>query len=142
MGGKAAWTAWESFSRIQVPPPDTRVRLPAFCCLRNRSGCAKVPVLTALLGLPLVAGILWIFQNVDNAWLWAWLVFTAFQLLMTYLAPSLILPLFNKFEPMEDGELKSAILAYARGIKFPLENVYQMDGSRRSTKSNAFFMIS
>jgi STE24 endopeptidase len=49
------------------------------------------------------------------------------------------MPLFNKFTPLESGELKSAILSYANSIKFPLENVYVMDGSRRSSKSNAFF---
>ena len=63
--------------------------------------------LAVLLGAPLLALVIWIFGAVENAWLWAWLAFTSFQLLMTYLAPSLILPLFNKFEPMEDGELKS-----------------------------------
>jgi STE24 endopeptidase len=49
------------------------------------------------------------------------------------------MPLFNKYSPLETGELKSAILSYADSIKFPLENVYVMDGSRRSSKSNAFF---
>jgi STE24 endopeptidase len=50
-----------------------------------------------------------------------------------------IMPLFNKFAPLENGELKSAILAYAGSINFPIENIYVMDGSRRSSKSNAFF---
>lgn len=96
-------------------------------------------VLSALLGLPLAAGILWIFQEVPNAWLWAWAFVTAFQLILTYLAPSLILPLFNKFTPMPDGELKNAI--HALGVKcgFPLEGVYEIDGSKRSTKANAYF---
>jgi STE24 endopeptidase len=95
--------------------------------------------LAALLGLPLVAGILWIFQEVPNAWLWAWAFVTAFQLILTYLAPSLILPLFNKFTPMPDGELKDGI--HALGVKcgFPLEGVFVIDGSKRSTKANAYF---
>ncbi len=95
--------------------------------------------LAALLGLPLAAGILWIFQEVPNAWLWAWAFVTAFQLILTYLAPSLILPLFNKFTPMRDGELKDGI--HALGVKcgFPLEGVYEIDGSKRSTKANAYF---
>ena len=96
-------------------------------------------LLGAILGIPLLALVLWIFGAVDNAWLWAWLVFTAFQLLMTYLAPSLILPLFNKFEPMEDGELKSRIQDMAKQCEFPLTEIHVMDGSKRSTKSNAFF---
>lgn len=95
--------------------------------------------LAAVLGLPLAAGILWIFNAVPNAWLWAWAFVTAFQLILTYLAPSLILPLFNKFTPMPDGELKDGI--HALGVKcgFPLEGVYEIDGSKRSTKANAYF---
>ena len=96
-------------------------------------------LLGALLGIPLLAMVLWIFGAVDNAWLWAWLAFTAFQLLMTYLAPTYILPLFNKFEPMEDGELKSRIQDMSKKCDFPLTEIYVMDGSKRSTKSNAFF---
>lgn len=96
-------------------------------------------VLSAVLGLPLAAGILWIFLKVPNAWLWAWAFVTAFQLILTYLAPSLILPLFNKFTPMPDGDLKEKI--HALGVKcgFPLEGVYEIDGSKRSTKANAYF---
>jgi STE24 endopeptidase len=56
-----------------------------------------------------------------------------------FIAPTWIMPLFNKFTPLDAGELKSAILSYAGSIKFPVENVYVMDGSRRSSKSNAFF---
>jgi len=96
-------------------------------------------VLAVVIGAPLLALVLWIFGAVENAWLWAWLAFTAFQLLMTYLAPSLILPLFNKFEPMEDGELKSAIQDMSKKCDFPLTEIHVMDGSKRSTKSNAFF---
>ncbi|MDG0994530.1 MAG: M48 family metallopeptidase [Akkermansiaceae bacterium] len=96
-------------------------------------------LLGSILGIPLLALVLWIFGTVENAWLWAWLAFTGFQLLMTYLAPSLILPLFNKFEPMEDGELKSRIQDMAKDCEFPLTEIHVMDGSKRSTKSNAFF---
>jgi STE24 endopeptidase len=96
-------------------------------------------VLAALLGLPLMAAILWIFGNVQHAWLWAWAVVTAFQLILTYLAPSLIMPLFNKFTPMPDGELKREIEALGMKCGFPLTGVFVMDGSKRSTKANAFF---
>ena len=95
--------------------------------------------LAALLGLPLAAGILWIFHVVPNAWLWAWAFVTAFQLILTYLAPSLILPLFNKFTPMPNGELKEKIHALGLKCGFPLEGVYEIDGSKRSTKANAYF---
>ena len=96
-------------------------------------------ILLALIGGPILALILWIFDSVENAWLWAWVAFTVIQLLLTYIAPSVFLPLFNKFEPMEDGELKTAINDMAEKCDFPLTELYIMDGSKRSTKSNAFF---
>ena len=95
--------------------------------------------LAAALGLPLAAGILWIFGNVAHAWLWAWGLLTAFQLVLTYLAPSLIMPLFNKFTPMPEGGLKRDIEALGVKCGFPLTGVFVMDGSKRSTKANAFF---
>ena len=96
-------------------------------------------VLMVLIGAPILSLILWIFNSIENAWLWAWISFTVLQLLLTYLAPTYILPLFNKFEPMGDGELKSAINKLAKKCDFPLTEIYVMDGSKRSTKSNAFF---
>ncbi len=96
-------------------------------------------VLAAVIGLPLGAAVLWIFGNVPNAWLWAWAVVTAFQLVLTYLAPSLIMPLFNKFTPMPDGVLKQEIETLGVKCGFPLTGVFVMDGSKRSTKANAFF---
>ncbi len=96
-------------------------------------------LLAALLGLPLAAAVLWIFGNVPHAWLWAWGVVTVFQLLLTWLAPSLIMPLFNKFTPMPDGVLKQQIEALGTRCGFPLDGVFVMDGSKRSTKANAFF---
>ncbi len=95
--------------------------------------------LAAVIGLPLMAAGLWIFGNVSHAWLWAWIVVTAFQLILTYLAPSLIMPLFNKFTPMPDGALKQQIEALGVKCGFPLTGVFVMDGSKRSTKANAFF---
>ncbi|NNE90425.1 MAG: M48 family metallopeptidase [Verrucomicrobiales bacterium] len=100
---------------------------------------AKGYLLAAVIGLPILALILWIFQAVPHAWLWGWGATTAFSLLLAYVAPTLILPLFNKFEPLEDGELKSEIHAMAEKCDYPLKEVTQMDGSKRSTKSNAFF---
>lgn len=96
-------------------------------------------LLAALIGLPLMAAVLWIFGHVPHAWLWAWLVVTAFQLLLTWLAPTLIMPLFNKFTPMPDGPLKSEIEALGVRCGFPLDGVFVMDGSKRSSKANAFF---
>jgi STE24 endopeptidase len=96
-------------------------------------------LLAVVLGLPLLAGILWIFNEVPYAWLWAWLLVTAFQLVLTYVAPSWIMPLFNKFTPMPEGSLKSAIERLGERCGFPLDGVFVMDGSKRSTKANAFF---
>ncbi|WP_033367191.1 M48 family metallopeptidase [Rubritalea marina] len=99
----------------------------------------KGATLSLLIGIPILAAILWIFNSVEHAWLWAWITLTAIQLLLTYLAPTYILPLFNTFEPMPDGELKSAINEVAKKCEFPLTEIHVMDGSKRSTKSNAFF---
>jgi STE24 endopeptidase len=96
--------------------------------------------LSILLGAPLLAGVLAFFQYTgNNAWWFCWIVVTLYMLGVQFIAPTWIMPLFNKFSPLEPGELKSAILAYAESIQFPLENVYMMDGSKRSSKSNAFF---
>ncbi len=96
-------------------------------------------ILLVIIGGIILATILWIFETVPMAWLWAWIAFTIIQLLLTYIAPTLLLPLFNKFEPMPEGELKSAINAMAKKCDFPLTELFIMDGSKRSTKSNAFF---
>ncbi|MGD9350864.1 MAG: M48 family metallopeptidase [Desulfobacterales bacterium] len=97
-------------------------------------------LLAVLLGAPLLAAILAFFEYAGpHAWWYCWIGVTLYMLIIQFVAPAWIMPLFNKFTPLEEGELKSAILAYANNIKFPLKNVYQMDGSRRSTKSNAFF---
>ncbi len=96
-------------------------------------------LLAALLGLPLAAAVLWIFSHVPNAWLWAWGVVTVFQLVLTWLAPTWIMPLFNKFTPMPEGPLKKEIEDLGERCGFPLDGVFVMDGSKRSTKANAFF---
>ncbi|MEC5127890.1 M48 family metallopeptidase [Verrucomicrobiales bacterium BCK34] len=99
----------------------------------------KGAVLGVLIGAPLLALLLWLFQSVPLAWLWAWVAVTAFSLLLTYVAPTWIMPLFNKFEPLPEGELKTEIHAMSEKCDFPLKEVSVMDGSKRSAKSNAFF---
>lgn len=96
-------------------------------------------LLAGLIGLPLAAALLWIFGTVAHAWLWAWLVVTTVQLLLTWLAPTFILPWFNKFTPMPEGLLKQEIEALGKRCGFPLDGVFVMDGSKRSSKANAFF---
>jgi STE24 endopeptidase len=74
-----------------------------------------------------------------QAWWMTWLAATLLSLGLGYLAPSLILPLFNRFEPLANGELRNAIEDYARKEQFPIQGTFVMDGSKRSTKRNAFF---
>jgi len=96
--------------------------------------------LAILLGAPLLTGILAFFEYAGtNAWWYCWIAVTVYMLGVQFIAPTWIMPLFNKFSPLAEGELKSAILSYAGSIKFPIQNVYVMDGSKRSSKSNAFF---
>lgn len=96
--------------------------------------------LAALIGGALLSGILALFQYAgDLAWVYCWIAFTIFFLVLEYVAPTWIMPLFNKFSPLQPGELKEAIFNYARSVNFHVKNVFVMDGSKRSTKSNAFF---
>ncbi len=96
-------------------------------------------VLGALIGLPVLALLLWLFGAFPKAWLWAWLAVTGLMLVLQYVAPRYLMPLFNKFTPLEDGALKSAIHALAERCAFPVRELFVIDGSRRSTKGNAFF---
>ena len=96
-------------------------------------------LLTVLLGAPIFALVLWIFSTVANAWLWAWGSLSIIQLFIMFIAPVVILPLFNKFTPLEEGELRSAIEKFAAEQKFTLSGIFKIDGSKRYTKSNAYF---
>jgi len=96
--------------------------------------------LGVLIGGPILAGVLAFFMFTGElAWLYAWGAITAFSLIMQYVAPTWIMPLFNKFTPLEEGELKESIQNYADKVDFPLQEVFVIDGSKRSSKSNAFF---
>ncbi len=100
----------------------------------------KSTALAILIGLPLLALILWLLESAgEYAWLYGWGIVTLFSLIMQYIAPVWIMPLFNKFTPLGDGELKDSIMDYAKSVNYPLKNLFVMDGSKRSSKSNAFF---
>ena len=100
----------------------------------------KGVLLGIVLGTPLLAGILYFFEAAGPlAWLYSWAAVTAYMLVMQYVAPTWIMPLFNRFEPLADADLEKAIRRYAHSIGFPLRNVFVMDGSKRSGKGNAFF---
>lgn len=97
-------------------------------------------LLSILLGGPLLAGLLFFFDYAGaQAWLYCWAATTVFSLIIQFIAPTWIMPLFNKFTPLEDGELRTKITEYAESVKFPLNGLFVMDGSKRSSKSNAFF---
>lgn len=96
--------------------------------------------LGAVLGALAFAAVLAFFLAAGAwAWVWAWLALALLQLLLVWLAPAFLLPLFNKFTPLPPGELRERLESYAREQQFALQGVFTMDGSRRSTKANAFF---
>lgn len=100
----------------------------------------KSLLLSALLGLPLLYLVFWLYQ-VSGAywWLWAFLAFFAFQLFLAAIYPTFLAPLFNKFVPLEEGSLKNAIEEIAAKIKFKMSGIFKIDGSKRSSHSNAYF---
>ena len=101
---------------------------------------AKTLMLSIIIGAPIIALVLWFFMKFEGiAWLYCWIAMTVIQIILTFLAPILIMPLFNKFIPLQDCELKDEIETYANKENFKLKGVFTMDGSKRSSKSNAFF---
>ncbi len=100
----------------------------------------KSLILAVLLGGPAIGLLLWFFGYLGtSAWLWAWGAFVLVTLVLKYVAPTWIMPLFNRFESLGEGELKAAILQYATNTGFPLSGIFVIDGSKRSSKANAFF---
>lgn len=94
----------------------------------------------AVIGLPLAALILWIMGATGSLWwLWAWAAWTGFQLLLLVLYPTVIAPLFNKFEPLPDESLKARVQSLMERCGFAAKGLYVMDGSRRSAHANAYF---
>ena len=100
----------------------------------------KASLLGAVLGLPLLWLVLYLMQS-GGAWWWmiAWGVLVVYQLFVMWLAPSVIMPLFNKFQPLEDAALKTRVMALMQRTGFQADGFFVMDGSRRSAHSNAFF---
>lgn len=95
---------------------------------------------TIIIGGGLLAFILWIYnRDQQHFWLWSWITLVVFMILASMLFTSIILPLFNRLSPLEEGELKASIEALCERLQFPLTRLYVMDGSKRSTKANAFF---
>ena len=100
----------------------------------------KSTVVGALIGIPLVALVLWLMGAAGTLWwLWTWGVWMGFNLLMLVVYPTWIAPLFNKFLPLEDATLKERVTALMQRCGFTSKGFYVMDGSRRSAHANAYF---
>ncbi len=96
--------------------------------------------LTLGIGLPILALILWVMDSIGELWwLYAWAIIMSFSLLMSWLFPTVIAPLFNKFTPMQDGSLKDRIQSLLQRCGFNSQGIFIMDGSRRSGHGNAYF---
>jgi len=100
----------------------------------------KQGALMVAIGAPLIWVILWLMASAGEMWwLWAWGVWTGFSVLMMWAYPTFIAPIFNKFEPMHDGELKTAIEGLLQRCGFESDGLFKMDGSKRSSHGNAYF---
>lgn len=100
----------------------------------------KTIFLSLLLGMPLIAALLWIIeQGGDRWWIYGFLLIMGFQLFTAAIYPVFLAPLFNKFEPLEDGSLKERIQELAKSLRFKMAGIFTIDGSKRSSHSNAFF---
>jgi STE24 endopeptidase len=101
----------------------------------------KEIVLTFALCLPIVSAIIYLFQTFPGGWwILGWAALTLFQAAMVIIYPLLILPIFNKLTPLPDGELKDRLISLGQAVNFPVNKICTMDGSKRSTHSNAFFI--
>jgi STE24 endopeptidase len=93
-----------------------------------------------IVGGGILSLILWFYEATGNDfWLYAWALVTVFSVFMNMFYSKLIVPLFNKQTPLEEGELRSKIAAYAKTVGFKLDKIFVIDGSKRSTKANAYF---
>ena len=100
----------------------------------------KGSVVATVVGVPLIAGVLWLMGQAGMGWwLWAWGAWMAFNLLLLVIYPTLIAPLFNKFEPLKDEALSQRVQALMQRCGFAAKGLFVMDGSRRSAHANAYF---
>jgi len=104
------------------------------------SDAVKGLLVAAVLGLPLAAAVLWLMGSAGPYWwIWAWALWTVFNLSLLIVYPMFIAPLFNKFTPLQDPELAGRIQRLAQRCGFALNGLFVMDGSRRSAHGNAYF---
>jgi STE24 endopeptidase len=101
---------------------------------------AKGTLVSAALGLPLVAAVIWLMDQAGSLWwLWAWFVWMGFNLAVLLIYPTLIAPLFNEFRPLEAGPVRDRVEALLARCGFAAKGLFVMDGSRRSAHGNAYF---
>ena len=101
---------------------------------------AKQTLLGVAIGTPVIVAVLWLMGAMGSAWwLYVWLFWCAFNLLILFVYPTWIAPLFNKFSPLEDGEMKARIEALLARCGFRSSGLFVMDGSKRSSHGNAYF---
>lgn len=128
------WELWSTF-RIEQAFGFNRMTLGLYL-----ADMLKGLAVGALLGLPILALILWLMGAMGPLWwLWAWVAWMGFQLLVMVIYPSVIAPLFNKFEPLTDMALKERVERLMARCGFAAKGLFVMDGSRRSAHANAYF---
>jgi STE24 endopeptidase len=94
----------------------------------------------AIIGGGLIAAVIWFYQFTGQYfWVYTWAIITVFTIFMNMFYSRLIVPLFNKQKPLEDGTLRNKISDYAKSVGFSLNKIFVIDGSKRSTKANAYF---
>jgi STE24 endopeptidase len=97
-------------------------------------------VVGSILGGLLLGGLLWVMDRLgEDWWIWAWVFISGFSIVMAWAYPTFISPLFNKFTPLEDGELKDGVFELANKVDFKTSGIYLMDASIRSSHGNAYF---
>lgn len=97
-------------------------------------------LITIIIGGGILAFIVWIYMQTQQMfWIYVWVAISIFTIFITMFYSSLIVPLFNKQVPLEDGELRNEINKFAEKVGFKLNNIYRINGSKRSTKANAYF---
>ena len=100
----------------------------------------KSAILMTVIGGAILTAVLWLYQELgSNFWIYAWVLVSGFSLIMFMFGTTLILPLFNKLKPLEAGELRQEIEKYCASQGYSVGRLFVMDGSKRSTKANAFF---
>ena len=97
-------------------------------------------ILTAIIGGGILALIVWFYLlTKEMFWIYTWVFISVFSIFMSLFYSNIIVPLFNKQTPLEEGELKDKIQAFCAKVNYKLKNIYVIDGSKRSTKANAYF---